>query len=639
MGNSLAFGCRQRAYGRAVDWRIKSWDWAGLGGAAADFLLVLAWVGSLMALALAGSPAAQWSAVPALLLGAGVLVMLVRHQVDGRPTMYWSHFDGAVFALFAFIAASVYYSEITAVSWRTAGLYLNALGAFLFGRYLFYRRLRLFCLAAVVAAGGAMLLAVRMKAGLGNLAAAGPSTELQAARLGEAADILRFFVGFWLVTGPFMFLRRQTNLIVLIYVVAIGACYTFFAAGQWAAFVTPSWSAAGVAENQERWEVLSTVWRIVADHPVMGGGPGTLPELFQAYKPNPVLPLAGVFSSYLVYAAELGIAGLGLVLYAFVRFPAYIVRHWGFFLNRKLRMGVLACLTMHVLFVAQGVIDPRFAGPLAWFLLWSSYGTLASLVMIRDPRRIFGLEGAGGRVVQVVPAAATAAPRRAPRITLTGGAETLLACLTVAAVAGAQLAPYAAARRAAPRKGEDTRSAGYGVRLEATARAFPVLPELWVRIAAFEQETLPSALDIYRVLPKVEDALARAIRLDPFEPRAYEELAVVYGKTNSSSKALDTLAQGVRNNPNDVTLRVLLARDLERSGDLAAATWHLRQAAYRLRPEQADLLLRLAELYDRRGMRDAAVRHYQYAAQVMQPSDLATGRAARLREKLGLARM
>jgi tetratricopeptide (TPR) repeat protein len=79
---------------------------------------------------------------------------------------------------------------------------------------------------------------------------------------------------------------------------------------------------------------------------------------------------------------------------------------------------------------------------------------------------------------------------------------------------------------------------------------------------------------------------------------------------------------------------MLLVRELEGNGEYAMAIYHVKQALFRIEPSQVELYLRLAELYDFSGMRSAAIRYYQYANQVVNPTPQNTARLRRLRERL-----
>lgn len=113
--------------------------------------LFLAFGLSLYVMANLETVMSAWAMVPHILCNGIVAVLIIRHRVLGRPAMYWSHLDGVVVLLFMSLLANVYYSEIRAVSWQTAGLYLNCLSAYFLGRMLFYHRVRAYALVMTVA--------------------------------------------------------------------------------------------------------------------------------------------------------------------------------------------------------------------------------------------------------------------------------------------------------------------------------------------------------------------------------------------------------------------------------------------------------------------------------------------------------
>src|SRR5690606_23045515 len=52
---------------------------------------------------------------------------------------------------FLYFLANVYYSEIRAISWQTAALFLDTLAAYFLGRMLFYHRVRAYALVLLLA--------------------------------------------------------------------------------------------------------------------------------------------------------------------------------------------------------------------------------------------------------------------------------------------------------------------------------------------------------------------------------------------------------------------------------------------------------------------------------------------------------
>src|SRR5690606_17001999 len=91
-----------------------------------------------------------WAMVPHLLCNAVVVTLIARHRLLGRPAMYWSNFDFVVVLVFLYFLTNVYYSEIRAISWQTAALYLDSLSAYLMGRMLFYHRVRSYALVLTI---------------------------------------------------------------------------------------------------------------------------------------------------------------------------------------------------------------------------------------------------------------------------------------------------------------------------------------------------------------------------------------------------------------------------------------------------------------------------------------------------------
>lgn len=197
--------------------------------------------------------------------------------------------------------------------------------------------------------------------------------------------------------------------------------------------------------------------------------------------------------------------------------------------------------------------------------------------------------------------------------------------------------PYLAERRARPAAGEIDGSDAQTRRLAASLALYPFQADTWARLAEARRTGAGAAgtLDLVRVAPAADADYRRAIAENPYRPIYAERLYDLRRETGEAAKALAALKDGVRANPNDLVLRLLLVRELERAGGLALATYHVRQAVTRIDPEQTELFLRLAELYDQRGMAAAARRWLQYARQSVPDSPEVRERLKRLSGRLG----
>ncbi len=175
--------------------------------------------------------------------------------------------------------------------------------------------------------------------------------------------------------------------------------------------------------------------------------------------------------------------------------------------------------------------------------------------------------------------------------------------------------------------------------LERAVRVFPLSAEAWAKLSQSYQELASGdSLATLALAPQIEAACRRAIDLNPYQPGYYHQLAYYYADTGSAARSLEVLRAAVANNPNHLVTRLLLVRELERAQSYALASWHLRQAFLRLAPQRAELLVRLAELYELRGMRGDAVRYCQYARQGLSDTSSALLRLRRVAERLGLGR-
>src|SRR5690606_17431789 len=137
------------------------------------------------------------------------------------------------------------------------------------------------------------------------------------------------------------------------------------------------------------------------------------------------------------------------------------------------------------------------------------------------------------------------------------------------------------------------------------------------RLAEHYYARVNDPLDIYEYGDRIETAYLQAIRLNPYREGLYEGLYYLYHDTNRPEEGLEILKRGVRNNPNAWVLRMLLVRELESFGNLALATYHVKQVLHRAQPDQVQLYVRLAELYDLQGKQANAIQYYKYSMQVV----------------------
>ncbi|PKO19649.1 hypothetical protein CVU37_02890 [candidate division BRC1 bacterium HGW-BRC1-1] len=600
--------------------------------------LFVAFFGAFLFMVRLDSAASGWAMLPHLLINGGVLALLVKRVREGRPPLYWGRFDLMVMVLFAFFIASIYYSEVRGVSYREAALFLDSLGAFLFGRLLFFRRVRLFAAAAIVSLIAAYFLA--HNGGDAGAAGALPPDAALLSRLEGIRSFALVFALFLALSFPFLWLRRPSNIVFLVYVVLIIAVFSPLLFQRVGVFFQPMDTSSSVEMRHSQFLTLQTAWSIVQAFPIMGGGVGTYPLLFDAFKPSPAAAFSVNFTSYFRILVEMGVVGLLLALYMPVRLPIYIMRRWRLFPNRQLRMAIVIFFSFTILALVRGLVTAGMFTPSVWLILWAVLGLLMSLVVVRDPMRIFEMPFDIRRANPAADGTSHSFTRHLSGAGLIGVAAVILAALTLL-----ESLPYQADRLARPTQvataGEtiaatdNTQQAAEGQRLERAVRLFPLSPALWIRLANHFQQLAADPLQLLPYVPRIEQAYQRAIDLNPYAPRSYSLLYDLYTQTNDGTKALATLKQGVRNNPNDLILRLMLVRELEQGGSIELAIWHVKQALLRIAPGQTELFIRLAELYELRGRNDQAERWYQYARQVVQETPQTEGRMRRLRENLG----
>lgn len=574
-----------------------------------------------------------------LALASAVIAAVVAHNLLGRRPLYWSHFDFLVAVFVGFVLATLHYSEARSVTATALTWVIDGGWAYLLGRYIFFRRLRLFNLVVLAVCLGVWLFAEILLARVGAPTKEG-AEDLYAPL--KSMQGLAWSVGVVLLLAqPFFLLRKPANIVFVIWSAAL-----LFGISVW--FVQELVAVLD-AYRLGKWDILGysqivmllTAKRLLWAYPIVGSGTGTWPWLASAFRPIGYVELPYVVPAVLRMPCEWGITGAMLFLVAWLRVPWFALRCWALFPNRRLRMSVLVFLSLMLLGFGRLIIADDFAQPWGWVLWWAIAGTFISLVSVRDPLRIF-YESVDVASEPEHERLSVSHQKKALRRQQSLRAYLLrvgTAAGAVTAVFFLQALPHRAAALAQRRSKEPLSSPEYGQRLERAVRMFPYFAEGWAKLAQFYQErSAGDSLALLGLAPRIELAYRNAIQANPYEPNYYEQLAFFYQDTNASPKVLETLRAAVANNPNHFVVRLLLVRELERTQSYALATWHLRQALFRIAPQQSELLIRLAELYDLRGMRPDAVRACQYAFQGLSPGASALLRLKRVAERLGIAK-
>lgn len=638
--NLLALEQDASGYDSRVEKRLKLLSREQWGGFLVESLLFAMFFIAMLFLLTLRDPASNWAMVPNVLCNLGLFILVTKHFMERRPPLYWSHFDAVVVVLFAIFIANVYYSEIRVTSWRIGSLYLNAFAAFFFGRMLFYHRVRGFVISLVIALITVYALCYFLNQKL--LASAQENDLRLAVQIQQTMRVVSLFGLFWAISLPFLLFKKPSNLLFLLYVAILLTVYAFFVWSRLNWLFLNRGTGEGIALRHEKYLTLQTALRIIRNYPFFGSGLGTFPVLFEAYKQSPHVPYATGFNSYLYCAVETGIFGLILFLYFLIRFPLHIMRRWKLFPNRRLRMAIFVFFFFLLLVFLQGLFDADMFAPATWFLIWTNVGILVGLVMVRDPLRIFDApffetrrwgSAAKGAPGWTAPARRTVGQSAKWILTRNALLLFLIAALVVSTTV-AQALPYIAAQMARKKETEEVDNPAYGERLKRSIDLYPLLPNVWAKLANHYQKKIDRELEIYTQSDEIAAAYKNAIKLNPYDPRNYEQLAFLYTDTNNPTAALEVLKEGVMNNPNHFVLRMLLVRELEKQGSLALATYHALQALNRIAPERVELNLRLAELYELRGMRNKAMQYFQYAQQVVPDTPELEARMRRLRARI-----
>lgn len=665
---------------------------------ATEIGVFLAFALSLYIMANLETIVSTWAMLPHVLCNGVVVALIVRHRVLGRPAMYWNHFDIVVLLLFLYFMANVYYSEIRAISWQTAALYMDSLAAYFMGRMMFYHRVRAYALILT----GALLFSwfglqvnayqARQQEKTYHEQAtqleAAPPADMTPDEAQRSADDLYskakfqdsvamryepiktaylLLMAFWALSLVFLWLEKPSALAFLVYTCGVLGLYVFYALGKMAWMLTDGDTIEGVLERTARFESLRTAMSILNNYPVTGGGLGTFPALFDAYRLTPAAPYGTGFNSYVYSAVETGFVGALLFLYFLVRLPLHALRRWKMMPHHRLRFAILVHLVFLCLFLVQGFHDSGMFQPAVWFPVWAIIGTAVSLIVVRDPIRVFeslvpigrahdpdaiqrkvtysGKEGGFGRTPL-----AKLPRQRVPFLRRMGIIQMMFIMLLALAFfvfTCLEALPYVGRKMATPDSADKTNlttvarkaelgSEDYGNRLLRATRVFPLDSYTWTFLASHYEARIGEPLEIYQYSDRIEKAYTTAVKLNPYRPDVYEKLYFLYRDINRQGDSLDIIKQGVQNNPNQLVLRLLLIRELERMGDYPLATHHVKQSVLRIAPGETELYLRLAELYELQGQTSDAKHYYLYAKQVVPDNPQTKARLQRLKERLAL---
>lgn len=544
--------------------------------------------------------------------GACVAAITAHHRL-GSPPLYWSGYDLAALGFFTWIGASIHLGEVPEATWLKAPLIACNLAAWLVGRLTGWRRFALLCWMFV---GGCLIAAFGHEATTPlapGLIESGVDLGLLTGRFGGGGPaFLIMAVVLGLCVFLFQTIRRPPA--------GMGGLLVLCCLGFAAILIYPL--VLGFEDQDETRRLLTEGWRqsfaLFQNYPLAGVGYGAWGTVAMAWSHGRgvIPPPAGDFTVVLL---ELGIPGLLLLagLWFLLPWSAWQARHTYPFRRMRLAVGLIqAALVLLALlaFVGFDIITGSLS-----VLFWALIGTLAGMVQIRDPARAFG-----DSQIVMGPAKKAAWISTGLRLGITAAVLFLSALPSVGFFIAGNSPP-------AP---EQIR------RLERAVALFPQSADLQMRLAeSLQMQTRQSGLLIPDVLTaaKVDNALQAAIRGNPYRPANHEALYYWHRDSNDPDRALATIRSGVRYNPASLELRLLLVRELERNGSLALATHHLKQAALRSTgPNQATLMLQLAEIYEQRGLREQARRWWQYAQQIEDPSAQTQSRLRRLGERLAL---
>ncbi len=584
-----------------------------------------------------------------LFLALAFLLAYASHNLQGRPPLYWSHFDFLVALFFIFFVASLHYSDARAVTAESLAWGANGIWAFALGRYLFFRRLRLFNVVMLAVCAGIWVTSESL---LNRIT--GEALSSSAAQQLIANRSLAFVVGIVLLLAqPFFLLRKPANLVYGLWAAALLGGVSLWAVQTLLELVDAWQRGALTSWSFEQGLLATTAWRILKAFPIVGGGVGTWPWLAEAYRPLGFVDLPPA-PALVRMVAEWGSVGVIIFVAAWLRVPWFALSHAALFPNRRLRMAVLVFLSLNLLAAGRFFFLDDMKQPWGWTLWWALHGTFVSLVVVRDPLRIFyepvslASASTGQRLspkrwvshaVHSALRSGELAKSSEPTFSWSSILRVVWASLLILAVAIIQALPFSANVLVKQANNASLAPQEKAKLLERAVRVFPLSAEAWAKLSQSYQELASGdSLATLALAPQIEAACRRAIDLNPYQPGYYHQLAYYYADTGSAARSLEVLRAAVANNPNHLVTRLLLVRELERAQSYALASWHLRQAFLRLAPQRAELLVRLAELYELRGMRGDAVRYCQYARQGLSDTSSALLRLRRVAERLGLGR-
>ncbi|MDD4278392.1 MAG: hypothetical protein PHX74_01515, partial [Candidatus Sumerlaeales bacterium] len=166
---------------------------------------------------------------------------------------------------------------------------------------------------------------------------------------------------------------------------------------------------------------------------------------------------------------------------------------------------------------------------------------------------------------------------------------------------------------------------------------FPFCAEAWDLYAKqldyLQKYKLTNTKD---ALSRIKESLTHAKSLSPYNPAYYTRLAQTYNFEQKKPQVLEILSQGVANNPNDSTLRLLFARELALNGNNLGAIDAAKAALFGYYRGKADLHMIVSEYMIRNSATPAASRYLQYSLQHMPDPNINKDKLYNLGSQVGI---
>lgn len=549
-----------------------------------------------------------------LIASAFILVLIVNNLFSSLPFIGNKH-DTRVLVVFALLCLNIYYSEMRGLSWQIVAYFFDAICLYYIARLFLCHHLKFF------------FLFITTFFFLSYIYPYAYSSESSSpfSVYGSTKSFMGLFFLYSLLSCVFIFWRRITAVHVFLFVMVFLFAFSLVFYRVFSPYFSYLFNTDSYSLVQQSVKSFETSLFIFKDFPLFGSGLGTYPFAYEAYRSGPPLSLAYVQSSLLVALADLGAIGLLTFLWM-----ALLLLKSSFDVGHKIqhsgiRIWICVFSFAEVIWLCFFLLSPHTLHPITWLMFFTFHGVLASLVSDIEYSR---------KAIDGAPITSQLTSNY--YLSFTNSVKLGLSISLILAGIVLSCTPSLTYRAIDKISSEKTTVDTVKEMVRINAR-FPFCAEAWDLYAKqldyLQKYKLTNTKD---ALSRIKESLTHAKSLSPYTPAYYTRLAQTYNFEQKKPQVLETLSQGVANNPNDSTLRLLFARELALNGNNLGAIDAAKAALFGYYRGKADLHMIVSEYMIRNSATPAASRYLQYSLQHMPDPNINKDKLYNLGSQVGI---